>query len=130
MSTLPRQSSSVRPATRRAARFPIDWLTAAVAVLLALATYRVAAPDTVCAALVPPGTTSSSLVDVIRLTVRDLNLPRELSLAAFGLAAMLAFAFRPTLLGKVLCAVLFTALGMLALIAFAFGVGVVSCLGG
>jgi hypothetical protein len=111
----------VRPATSRAPRISIDWLIAAVAMLLALATYRVAAPETVCTALVPPGTTSSGFLDVVRLTLRDLNLPRQLSLA---------IAFRPSLLGRVLCAILFAALGLLVLVTFAFGVGVVSCLGG
>jgi hypothetical protein len=111
-------------------RIPIDWLTAGVAVLLALATYRIAAPDTVCAALVPPATTSSGLGDAARLTLRDLNLPRELSLAGFGVAALLAIVLRPSLLGRLLSAALFAALGLLALVTFAFGVGVVSCLGG
>ena len=120
----------MRPATSRAPRISIDWLIAAVAMLLALATYRVAAPETVCTALVPPGTTSSGFLDVVRLTLRDLNLPRQLSLAGFGVAAMLAIAFRPSLLGRVLCAILFAALGLLVLVTFAFGVGVVSCLGG
>jgi hypothetical protein len=111
---------------RRTSRVPVDWLVAGLAVLLALAADRVAAPGAVCTTLVPSAA-STGFPDLVPLAVRDLGLPREVSLACFGAAALLALAFRPSLLGKLATAAVFLGMGLLTLVTVAYGIGIVSC---
>src|SRR6185436_9238237 len=95
------QPSPSQSALRRGApRLPLDWLVAACAVLLALAADRIAAPGAVCSTLAPAGA-ATGFPDLIPQAVRDLGLPREASVACFGLAAILALGSRPSLIGKV-----------------------------
>jgi hypothetical protein len=118
-----RQAAHALPRRRT---LPVDWLTAAVAVVLALAADRLAAPGAVCGALVPWGS-DAGFPQLVPLAVRDLGLPREASLAAFGMAALLALAFRPTLLGKAATAFVFVGAALLTLVASAYGIGIVTC---
>ena len=110
----------------RANGLRVDWLVAACAVLLALAAYRVAAPDAVCGALAPSGT-ATGLRDLVPQAIRDLGLPREASVAAFGLASILALGCSPSRVGKVATAAVFLGAGVLLLVTGAFGVGIISC---
>jgi hypothetical protein len=110
----------------RATRLRVDWLVAACGVLLALAAYRVAAPDAVCGALAPSGA-ATGFPELVPQAVRDLGLPRNASVGAFGLASILALGFSPSLIGKMATAAVFLAAGVLLLVTAAFGVGIVSC---
>ena len=126
-SHVPQPSSHSTFRAPRASRlFPVDWLIAGVAVLLALVADRMAAPGIVCSSLVPP-TADTGFPDLVRLAVRDLGLPREASLACFGLAAILALGFRPSLVARLATAAVFLGIGLLTLVAFAYGIGIVSC---
>ena len=123
MTHSPHQSALTAP---RARRLRGDWLLAAAAVLLALLADRLAAPATLCGTLAPAAS-GTGFPDVIPRAVRDLGLPRDASVAAFGVAATLSLGFHPTLVGKVATAVVFLGIGLLTLVTFAYGVGIVSC---
>jgi hypothetical protein len=97
-----------------------------MAVVLALLAYRLAAPAAVCGSLVPPAT-ATDLRDVVPLAIRDLGLPGRLSVMCFGLAAILALGFRPSLVGRVATAAVFLGVGLLTLVTVAYGIGIVSC---
>jgi hypothetical protein len=121
------QSTSSRSLPRgRRRSLPIDWLLAALAVLLALASARVAAPGAVCGTLVPSGS-STALADLLPLAVRDLGLPRDASVVGFGIAALLALALRPSLVGKLATAAVFVGMGVLTLVTVSYGIGILSC---
>ena len=110
----------------RATRLRVDWLVAACGVLLALAAYRVAAPEAVCGALAPSGA-ATGFPQLVPQAVRDLGLPRDASVAAFGLASILALGCSPSLVGKLATAAVFVGAGVLVLVTAAFGVGILSC---
>jgi hypothetical protein len=113
-------------AAPRRSRLPVDWLVAGLAVLLALVADRVVAPGAVCSTLVP-SPADTGWADVVPLAVRDLGLPRDASVACFGIAAILALGFRPSLIGKLATAAVFLGVGLLVLVTFAYGIGIVSC---